>query len=196
MPSRYSQRCYAAIDRAQEAYDLSIAQKPPNAVPISEWSSMSNVTRYLDFAADIFPSMSLLVQERGDQRTVPEILVGPMLDAAAEVRHQLRSTIRMWLKADMGERKTSAANSSRDFELARSKQPLGEEGHPTSPAVERLRAAIADYLSKPSDWHGNGSDPRPALVSWITDWAVFIEWNSTSLQREFRERNSIDVDHS
>jgi len=190
----YSQRSDTAIDRAQEAYDLSIAQKPPKTIPMSEWSRMSNIARHLDFAAHIFPSMTLLVQERGDQRTVPEILVGPMLDAVSGVRQQLRSTIRMWLQSNVGKQKAREANTSPGSAMARSQRHLDEEGRPASLAVERLRAALANYLSEPSDWHGDGSDPRPALVSWITDWAVFIEWNAAILQRVIKERDDIDVE--
>jgi len=39
--------------------------------------------------------------------------------------------------------------------------------------------------------HGEGTHPRPALVSWMADWAGFVEWNSLIVQREIKESRRV-----
>lgn len=198
----YSQRSNAAIERARESFDLSVAQRPPRSIPMSDWSNFGNGARLLDIAAQLFPGMKLVVQERGPQRTVPDALVGLMLDTASEVRQRLRQEMLAWLTIHMDVEDRSAtsrvtADGARAIgrgmarvpeEAPQNRPALDEQGLPTTPAVDRLRTAIADYMSEPSDWCGTGSDPRPALVSWMADWAAFIEWSSTRLNQEAKER--------
>jgi hypothetical protein len=45
----------------------------------------------------------------------------------------------------------------------------------TSPYVTALRAGIDDYLRAPDDWRGTGSDPRPVVATWLTDWAALFD---------------------
>jgi uncharacterized membrane protein YgaE (UPF0421/DUF939 family) len=172
--AQYGTASWNAIDRAQEAFDLSVAQKPPEAVPMWQWSRVSTSARLLDFAAHLYPGLMHLVSERGPNRIVPDRLVGPMLDAAGEVRQDLRKTMKLWLStsnAQSVEPEKSAVNPN-DF-------------LPTSDLMA-LELAIDAYIQTPSDWRGAGSDPRPVLISWMTDWLAQIEWNTRTLRDDIR----------
>ena len=48
-------------------------------------------------------------------------------------------------------------------------------------SLARLRAGIDTWLDEPSDWQGEGPDPRPAMVTWVADWNAFVGWNAEVL---------------
>ncbi len=52
----------------------------------------------------------------------------------------------------------------------------------TAPTVEDLRRAIDDYLAAPDDWHGTGSDPRPVVATWLTDWSALFDRSAQVLR--------------
>ena len=170
--TQYSRNSWGAIDRAQEAFDLSIAQKPPKTVPLWQWSRLNTSARLLDFAAHLYPGMLRIVAETGPNRVVPDTLVGPMLDAASEVREDLRTTMVTWLKSST----TAPQDPTEPGVHLASPSP--------SPALASLEASIDQYLEMPTDWRGEGSDPRPVVISWMTDWLAQIEWNARTLRED------------
>ena len=172
---RFAQASNAAIDRAQEAYDLSVAQRPPKGVPLQLWSRVSNGTRHVDFAAHNYPTVSWVVRTRGDGRAVPPSLVGPLLDAANEVRDHLRETTRAWRES-----RYASDDPLTMAEIRTGSRPAISR----SPHIESLRHAIDVFINAPSDWRGDGPDPRPALIAWITDWSALIDWNSIKLRED------------
>ncbi len=52
----------------------------------------------------------------------------------------------------------------------------------TAPTVRDLRQAIDDYLATPDDWHGTGSDPRPVVATWLTDWTALFDRSAQVLR--------------
>ena len=178
--SQYSRDSWGAIDRAQEAFDLSIVQKPPKTVPLWQWSRLNTSARLLDFAAHLYPGLLRTVADRGPNRVVPDTLVGPMLDAASGVREDLRATMVTWLQV------------SRDVSPTQSEPSLHLASIAPSPALASLQTAIDAYLQMPTDWRGIGSDPRPVVISWMTDWLAQIEWNARTLREEVENRSDAE----
>lgn len=171
--AEHRQRSHDCLDRAQEALDLSIAQRPPKAVALQRWTSLANTVQHVDFAARLMPQAEELVAIRGDQRPVPAQLVGPLLAGTDDVRDQLMATTDHWceLQPAFDEDLEAAAFSNRlpDFT--------------TSRAVQDLRTAIDGFLAAPSDWRGTGADPRPIVMTWLTDWTALFDRTAQVLRQ-------------
>ena len=43
--------------------------------------------------------------------------------------------------------------------------------------------AIDAFLAGPRDWTGSGSDPRPVIITWLTDWSAMLDRGSQVLAR-------------
>lgn len=170
----FQRRSYMALDRATEALDLSIAQRPPEAIDLSQWTLFSNTVAHVDFASRLTTPAVAMVRTRGADKAVPDALVGPMLSGANDVRHRLTQVAQHW-------------GSDRSIDEPRTGP---EEADTTefvvSPAVVDQRRAIDGYLAGPSDWQGIGGDPRPVVIIWLTDWAAMLDRGAQVLERAIR----------
>ena len=167
--ARFRQESAFRLDRAREAVDLSIAQHPPEEVALAHWTAMANTTRHVDFAARLAPQAAQVVSGRGGQSAIPTELVGPLLNGASDVRTRLTAAADQW----------QAAHPSDDeagFDLSL------PDPRPSAAIVD-MRRAIDEYLAGPSDWDGIGPDPRPAVVTWLTDWSALFDRSAQMLDR-------------
>lgn len=163
--AEHRQRSHNTIDRAQEALDLSIAQRPPKSVAVGKWTALANSVSHVDFAARLMPQAEEVVAVRGDQRPIPTPLVGPLLDATNDVRTQL-----MAATDGLVDQLPSFDDDSMAAQLD-SSMPMFAVSTP----VELLRTGIDEFLSEPDDWRGTGSDPRPVVVTWLADWTALFD---------------------
>jgi len=152
----YRRRSHDALDRAQEALDLSIAQQPPKSVPLQRFTALANTAGHVDFAARLFPQAEQIVAMRGGEHPIPGPLVGPLLRTSNGVREQLVS-----LSEEQDRGDTPFTGDLPTFT--------------TSPDVAYARAAIDAYLAGPGEWQGTGSDPRPVVATWLTDWSALFD---------------------
>jgi uncharacterized membrane protein YccC len=167
----YRQRSFEARDRATEALDLSIAQRPPEAVQLGRWTMFSNTVAHVDFSAGLTGPAVALVSSRGSQKPVPDPLVGPMLAGANHVRDQLLEVTQRWCASQLtGHPRTTV----REAEMTDLQLP---------DTVISQRRAIDAYLTGSRDWIGSGSDPRPVIITWLTDWSAMLERGAQVLAR-------------
>ena len=168
----YRQRSSSALDRAQEALDLSIAQRPPKAVALERWTGLANTVHHVDFAARLMPQAEEVVRVRGGQTAIPAQLVGPLLAGTNDVRENLMTATDDWCELqpafDDDTEAAAFSNALPDFT--------------TSPAVKALRTSIDGFLAEPSDWRGEGPDPRPVVATWLTDWTALFDRSAQVLQ--------------
>jgi hypothetical protein len=163
--AEFRQRSHNTIDRAQEALDLSIAQRPPKTVAVGQWTALANSISHVDFAARLMPQAEEIVALRGDQRPIPAPLVGPLLAGTNHVRTELM---------DATDAMCDQMPSFDDDSVAASLD-AGLPTLDTSEPVQTLRAGIDEVLAGPDDWHGTGSDPRPVVATWLTDWTALFD---------------------
>ncbi len=176
----FARRSSVALERAREAYDLSVAQKPPHSVPVRKWFRAALVVRHIDAAARQLPGAAKRVTDAHGGRTVPEPLVGPILDTTRDVRENLHGVVASWKETDM-------ARSVSDEADAPIVMPLSMDPDDRSvQTVAELRHAIDRWIAEPSDWHGVGPDPRPVVLSWTADWEAFIAWNADLLEEALK----------
>ncbi len=168
----YRNRSKSALDRATEALDLSIVQRPPKAVPLERWTALANTVHHVDFAARLMPQAAGIVALRGDQRAIPDLLVGPLLAGTNTVRDQMMAATGQWCDLQ------PAFDADSDAAMFSHQLP----DFPTAQAVLNLRQAIDAYLSAPDDWHGTGSDPRPVIATWMMDWTALFDRSARVLQ--------------
>lgn len=168
----YRQRSFAALERARESYDLSLAQKPPKTIPLRAWALVVNTARAIDFAALIIPGRVDLDRMVGSAPVVPANVVGPLLAAANDVRCSVRSEIEEWRSGQ------SCSNDPTSTLLSATTPAAIAQ----SPQVDALRASISLYLSQPDDWAGSEPDPRPALLIWTSDWLALMDWAAGRLR--------------
>lgn len=159
----FGQRSRQAIDRAREALDLSFAQRPPQVQELQRWTALSNTIRHVDFAARLAPQARDNVAQHDGQDVVPAPLVGPLLACSNDLRDRLTDALTQW-----------ASQAPQEFspELPQFTQAA---------SVLALRAAIDQYLAAPSDWSGTGPDPRPAIMTWLADWAALFDQSAQVL---------------
>ena len=167
--AHFRQRSTDALSRAQESLDLSIAQRPPQALTLKRWTEMANTVRHVDFCARLMPQAAYQVTTRGESPVIPEPLVGPLLNGTNEVRSNLNRAADNWCAQQPDGAEQSFTTALPDY------QP--------SPAVEQLRVSIDDFLEQSSTWHGQGADPRPVLVTWLADWAGLFDRSAEILNR-------------
>jgi uncharacterized membrane protein YccC len=166
-------RSSRSLDRAREAVDLAIAQRPPQAVAVQKWTALANTIRHVDFAARLAPRACEIVRNRGGQAPIPPPLVGPMLTATSDVRDRLTAAAEQWTHDRPVVTDDSAAPSF-TAELPQ---------FTVSGPVVAMREAIDAYLAGPGDWEGTGPDPRPAVVTWLTDWNAVFDRGAQILAR-------------
>lgn len=168
-------RAARALDRAEEAYDLSLAQRPPKTVPMQKWFRVALAANHINVAAHILPGVEYAVTQRGGSRVFPLELTGSVLETSHEVRDGLRGITKAW-----DDQMLTGEMTQDDLVL----DPVPQTPMPdvrSDKSVAQLRAAIDRWLDQPSDWQGTGQDPRPAVVVWTADWNVFISWNARLL---------------
>ena len=172
----FAHRSALAMDQAAEAYDLSVAQRPPKSVPVGKWYRVAIAARHVDVSANLLPGVAQTVLSRGGTRPIPLSLTGPVLATAHDVRRHLRQVVEAW---------RSESPSLQTADIDPTPTPTGSltDAVTSSESVTKLRAAIDAWLEEPSDWTGVGADPTPALVVWTADWNAFISWNAEVLQR-------------
>jgi uncharacterized membrane protein YccC len=168
----YKTQSERALDRAQEALDLSIAQRPPQAVALQRWTALANTVHHVDFASRLMPQAAGIIRMRGDQKPLPNQLAGPLMAGANNAREELMAATDLWCDLQPAFDDDSAA-ASYDGTLPE---------FTTAPTVSDLRLAIDDYLAAPDDWHGSGSDPRPVVATWLTDWAALFDRSAQVLR--------------
>ena len=156
---QFDVRSRQSLDRAREALDLSIAQRPPKTIALPWWTAMGNTIRHVDYSGRLAPLVRQIVVERGDNRPIPMPLVGPLIACSADVRARLLAATEVW--ADRNEPGDFSPEMPPDFT--------------TADSVVLLRASIDAYLRMPSDWRGSGPDPRPTVVTWLTDWCALFD---------------------
>lgn len=161
-----------ALDRAQEALDLSIAQRPPKAIALQRWTGLANTVHHVDFAARLMPQAMGIIRMRGDQKPLPNQLVGPLMSGTNTVRTELMAATDAWCDLQPAFEDDTTAGG---FDSA-----LPE--FTTAPTVSDLRQAIDDYLATPDDWTGQGSDPRPVVATWLTDWTALFDRSAQVLR--------------
>ena len=172
----FARRSQVAMDQAAEAYDLSVAQRPPQSVPVGKWYRVAIAARHVDVSANLLPGIAQTVMARGGTRPIPLSLTGPVLATAHDVRQHLRDVIDAW------QSETQVVQMEDIDPMATANGSLSE-AMTSCESVTQLRAAIDAWLEEPSDWTGQGADPTPALVVWTADWNAFISWNAEALQR-------------
>ena len=170
--AEYKSASESALDRAQEALDLSIAQRPPKAVALQRWTALANTVHHVDFASRLMPQAVGIIRLRGDQTPLPIQLSGPLMAGANNAREELMAATNAWCDRQPAFDDDSAAGAFDgtlpDFE--------------TAPTVRDLRQAIDDYLATADDWHGTGSDPRPVVATWLTDWTALFDRSAQVLR--------------
>ena len=176
----FGARSAIAMDQAREAYDLSIAQKPPQTVPIGRWFRVAIAARHVDVAARLLPGIARTVEARGGDRAIPLSLTGPMLAAAHDSRQHLRAVIAAW-------QDETEAQQTAELDPDAVQTGSMNEAATQCEEVTCLRASIDEWLQTPSQWTGTGADPIPALVTWTADWNAFIAWNADLLERTLKE---------
>lgn len=177
MLADFNLRAAQALDRAGEAYDLSMAQRPPKTVPMQKWFRVAIAANHINVAAHILPGVEYAVTSRGGHRAFPLQLTGSVLEASHEVREGLYGITKAW-----DQQMVSGEMTRDDLQFIPSEQMTLQDVR-SDKAVERLRAAIDAWLDQPSDWQGDTPDPRPAVVAWTADWNAFISWNARLLTR-------------
>lgn len=170
----FQRRSYMALDRATEALDLSIAQRPPDAIDLSQWTRFSNTVAHVDFAARLTTPAVNLVRLRGAHKAVPDTLVGPLLSGANDVRRHLTQVTQMWSAARLSAPATIEPPSPQD------------EPFTVATSVVNQRHAIDAFLAGASDWKGEGGDPRPVVITWLTDWTAMLDRGAQVLARSIR----------
>ena len=170
--AEYKSASESALDRAQEALDLSIAQRPPKAVALQRWTALANTVHHVDFASRLMPQAVGIIRLRGDQTPLPIQLSGPLMAGANNAREELMAATNAWCDLQPAFDDDSTAGG---FDGA---LPEFE----TAPTVRDLRQAIDDYLATPDDWHGTGSDPRPVVATWLTDWTALFDRSAQVLR--------------
>ncbi len=170
--AEYKSASESALDRAQEALDLSIAQRPPKAVALQRWTALANTVHHVDFASRLMPQAVGIIRLRGDQTPLPIQLSGPLMAGANNAREELMAATNAWCDQQPAFDDDSTAGAF-DGTL-----PEFE----TAPTVRDLRQAIDDYLATPDDWHGTGSDPRPVVATWLTDWTALFDRSAQVLR--------------
>jgi uncharacterized membrane protein YccC len=166
----FRQRSSDAMERAQEAYDLSVAQRPPKNIPLREWARVAVACRHVDAAARLIPGVRHMAWMRGEERPVPNELIGPLLETSQAMRDQLRDALSTWQVATITEEESATPGYDDPFVVP--------------PPVADLRSAVERWLAEKPQWHGDTADPRPAIVAWLADWTAFISWNASLLRRE------------
>lgn len=166
----FNQRSQQSLDIARETVDLAIAQRPPQAIAVQQWTAIANTIRHVDFAARLAPPARETVARRGDDRPIPMPLVGPLLACTNDVRDRLTAAAETW-------------SSVPDPQVYDSSLP----DFTTADSVLTLRSAIDTYLQQPSDWTGTGPDPRPAIVTWLADWTALFDRSAQVLGRAERQ---------
>ena len=185
--ARIRQHAMRASSLADETYDLAVAQQPPESVPMSRWAKAASTIRHVNFAAALVPRVQEITRERGGDLAVPPVLVGPLLTAANGVRASARSGVRAFCGvADDSPRGGFLADLPRGGDDPGS--PVGPVGPAAKQAIADLRAAIDGELRDPPPWHGEGSDPRPALLAWLADWAALLQWAMERMAADFPEQ--------
>ena len=144
--AEYKSASESALDRAQEALDLSIAQRPPKAVALQRWTALANTVHHVDFASRLMPQAVGIIRLRGDQTPLPIQLSGPLMAGANNAREELMAATNAWCDQQPAFDDDSTAGAF-DGTL-----PEFE----TAPTVRDLRQAIDDYLATPRRlaWHG------------------------------------------
>ena len=155
-----------AIDRAREAVDLSIAQRPPQVMALQRWTALSNTIRHVDFAARLAPQGRESVLRRGGNDVVPGPLVGPLLACSNDLRDRLTQAMAQW---------NTSSTTPYSTDLPTFTQ---------ADSVQALRAAVDAYLTTPSDWAGAGPDPRPAIITWLADWAALFDQSAQIIAKQ------------
>lgn len=178
-------RSLKQLDRAQEALDLTVAQRPPEGVPLRHWARVVGAARQADASAHLITSAVRLIETRGGSGTVPPELAGPLLRAAASTREALRQAAAEI--SATGVAGSGAGSAAPTMELISGTDEAAEVGDPgqrirNSPEVQRLRSAIDRWLAAPDPWPGVAPDPRPAALSWIGDMAAFNDWVAQQLR--------------
>ncbi len=163
--ANYKSASQRALDRAQEALDLSIAQRPPKAVALQRWTALAGTIHHVDFASRLMPQAVGIIRLRGDQKPLPMQLAGPLMAGANNSREELMAATNGWCDLQPAFDDDSAA-ATFDASLP---------DFTTAPTVLDLRHAIDDYLAGPDDWEGTGSDPRPVVATWLTDWTALFD---------------------
>lgn len=161
---------YHKTDRAREALDLSIAQRPPGSFTMDVWTAMTNTISHVNFAALAIPQINQTVAVRGSQSAIPPQLMGPVLVSTNEVR------------AHLAEVTLTLSKLQPDLDGADPFRTVGTKVGAT-PKVRDLREAIDTYLQSPSDWAGTGPDLRPVIATWLTGWNSMLDWTATVIHR-------------
>lgn len=161
---------YHKTDRAREALDLSIAQRPPDSFTVDVWTAMTNTVSHVNFAALAIPQINQTVAVRGDQSAIPPQLMGPILVSTNEVRAHL---------ADVT---VTLSRLRPDLEGADPFRAAGSRVGATQ-KVRDLRDEIDAYLRTPSDWTGAGPDLRPVIATWLTGWNSMLDWTATVIHK-------------
>ncbi len=98
--------------------------------------------------------------------------MGPLLAGTNDVRENLMTATDDWCELqpafDDDTEAAAFSNALPDFT--------------TSPAVKALRTSIDGFLAEPSDWRGEGPDPRPVVATWLTDWTALFDRSAQVLQ--------------
>jgi uncharacterized membrane protein YccC len=160
----FQRRSFIALDRAAEALDLSVAQRPPQAIDLSRWAMLANTVGHVDFAARLTTPAAAMVTHG---KVVPDALVGPLLTGANDVRRRLiRATERGCAEVPTTEVSTTPPPQTHDTDFV------------VSPAVINQRRSIDAYLST-----SQGSDPRPVVIIWMIDWTAMLDRDAQVLER-------------
>jgi uncharacterized membrane protein YccC len=180
------------LERAQEAFDLTVTQRPPEGFPLRRWARVISAAQHADACAHVISASVRIVEDRGGAGTVPATMVAPVLEAAHSVRRALREVVDSSKLSDHAGLPEEAGHASPGMELIGSAGSAVEGDRTTraslrpvlSESVWLLRDSIDDWLADPDPWPGSPPDPRPATLSWVGDLVAFVDWTAQRLVRE------------
>ena len=167
--------CVHRPNRAQEAYDLSIAQKPPKTVPLAKRFRVAIAARHIDVANTL--PVSVVIRELGGATAFLKQLTGSVLNAAHDVRDHLRAVATAW-----DEQKDSEQLARPDMGTEMPSTPFAR------PRIRRVAACedIDAWIDGTQRLDRRRLRSEAGAPGGTADWNAFVAWNADRLERAHR----------
>lgn len=154
--------------RARDSLDLAVSQRTPGETPINRWRTALWATQTMEISARLIRTASLLLapETPGKTGVIPPPLAAPLRAEANALRQRVDGIVALLLAND-------AHNPPEDKASSR-----------LSPVLMKFRAATEEWLANPDPWLGTGSDPRPAILVWMSDMTQMVVIAIRELEQE------------